>query len=309
MLVHHSEHLQPWIAEPPAIRSLHMLNQHRRQFVEQLKRCKLKLASCLKGSFPQALQWFADLASKPALLFLQRCPILEQAKRVQLRTLVRFLGGARAQARAQHLKQQIRQARALHQDDAVLEVHVLQVQALLLQIRQLVAIIQDYEQRIAQRFAQQKLAAVFESFPGAGPVQAPRLLVALGTRKDRFQSPQQLAAFAGIAPITRASGKSRLVVWRWACNKFLRQSFHEFAQCSIPWSKWARARYHQLRARGKGHHSAVRALAFKWIRILYRCWKDEVPYDEQTHIQSLIRSNSSLLPWIEKLDSCEKPMG
>jgi hypothetical protein len=92
-----------------------------------------------------------------------------------------------------------------------------------------------------------------------------------------------------------SSGKSRWVHFRFACPKFLRQSFHEWASLSITKSDWARAYYQQQRARGKKHHAAVRALAFKWIRILFRCWKDRVAYDESIYLAALAKRNSPLV--------------
>ena len=95
--------------------------------------------------------------------------------------------------------------------------------------------------------------------------------------------------------MTKASGNSRQVSFRRACPKFLRQTFHEFALHSIGQSVWAKAYYLHLRNdEKKGHHAAVRSLAYKWIRIVYRCWKDGKPYDEQRYLQSLRRRGSLL---------------
>jgi len=79
----------------------------------------------------------------------------------------------------------------------------------------------------------------------------------------------------------------------------VKQTFHEFADQSIRYSAWARAYYDLQRSRGKDHHAALRALAFKWIRIIFRCWKDRQPYDETVYIASLRRRGS---PVTEKMD-------
>jgi hypothetical protein len=97
-----------------------------------------------------------------------------------------------------------------------------------------------------------------------------------------------------MAPVLRRSGKTALVQMRWACPHFLRQTFHEFARVSIGQSAWARAFYKQQRARGHGHHQAIRTLAYRWIRILYTCWKNSVPYDEGRYLQQLARRGSPL---------------
>ena len=123
--------------------------------------------------------------------------------------------------------------------------------------------------------------------PGAGEAMAPRLLTAFGSDRARFANAEALSTFSGIAPVTKSSGKSLSHHLRYACAKFLRQSFHEFAAASIPHCAWAKAFYESQRARNKGHHTAVRALAYKWIRILYACWKSQIPYNESLYLQSL----------------------
>src|SRR6202165_1474835 len=98
----------------------------------------------------------------------------------------------------------------------------------------------------------------------------PRLIAALGTQRDRYQSASELQSYSGIAPVLASSGKQHWVHWRWACPKFVRQTFHEWAAHSIGSSAWAKAYYEQQRANGKPRNTVVRALAFKWIRILQR---------------------------------------
>lgn len=143
--------------------------------------------------------------------------------------------------------------------------------------------------------------ALFASLPGAGPVLVPRLIVAFGTDRQRYQSAYEMQCYSGIAPVKEASGKSIWIHFRFACPKFLRQTFHEFALHSIGQSEWAKAYYEHLRRdEKKDHHPAVRSLAFKWIRIIYRCWKDGKPYDESIYLKSL-RRRGSLLPGFAEL--------
>jgi len=122
----------------------------------------------------------------------------------------------------------------------------------------------------------------------------PRLVAAFGSDRNRYESAAEVQKFSGVAPLTEKSGKTEWVHWRMACPKFVRQTFHEFAAASCQKSLWARAYYAQQRKRGAEHHAAVRSLAYKWIRVLYRCWKDRVPYDEQVYLKSLQRHHSSL---------------
>lgn len=86
---------------------------------------------------------------------------------------------------------------------------------------------------------------------------------------------------------------------RWACTKFLKQTFHEYAGLSIAKSKWAAAYYKMMRDRGNDPQMAKRALAYKWQRIIFRCWKDKVPYDEAKYIQRLKETGAPLYKLIE----------
>jgi transposase len=131
---------------------------------------------------------------------------------------------------------------------------------------------------------------LFNNLPGAGSELGPRLLTAFGTDRNRFQNCLEAETYFGIAPVREQSGKSKKNIhFRWACPKFLPQSFHEFASHSIRFCDWAADFYQSQRACGKGHHAALRALAYKWIRILFRCWKTRQPYDPELYLKSLIQ--------------------
>jgi transposase len=145
----------------------------------------------------------------------------------------------------------------------------------------------EYERRIAELLGSHPDRFLFDNLPGAGPALAPRLLTAFGSDRDRFKVAGDLLNLSGIAPVRRASGKKASVHCRRACPKFLRQSFHEFGECSIRYCSWAHACYQAQRTRGKGHHAAVRAVSFKWIRILFACWKHRTPYDPERYLQAL----------------------
>ena len=154
--------------------------------------------------------------------------------------------------------------------------------------------IATYEKRIEELVAAHPDGALFASLPGAGAALVPRLITAFGTQRERFDSAYQVQCYSGIAPVTEASGKSHWVHFRWSCPKFLRQTFQEFANQSIRQCDWARDYYQLQRDRHKSHHAAVRALAYKWIRIIFRCWKDGKPYDEQAYLSSIRRRTGAL---------------
>jgi transposase len=150
-------------------------------------------------------------------------------------------------------------------------------------LKQVFAAITAYDQQIDELAQAHPDYALIKSFPGAGPTMAPRLIAAMGSQRERYKSAAEIQQYSGIAPVVASSGKLRWVHWRRACPKFLRQTFHEWALHSIAYSDWAREYYEQQRAKGKGRNTAIRSLAFKWIRILFRCWKTRTPYDESVY--------------------------
>jgi transposase len=233
---------------------------------------------------------------------------LEALQRARPATVRRFCTAhhCRRAARIDAHLAAIATATPLTRDPAILAPSVLFVRLLVRQLRalgpSLAALDAALDAAIAAAFAAHAEAALFATLPGAGAALAPRLLVAFGTDRQRFPSAADLQQGAGIAPGTVRSGQSCHVHWRWSVSTFLRQTFHEFAHHSILHCPWARAFYHTQRAHGKSHHVAGRALAFKWIRILWRCWQDRTPYDDARYTRALAHRGSplaALLPQTE----------
>lgn len=287
----HRDRLRPLELDTVETRTLQFLVEDRRKAVDEKTRLANRLTDMLKRYFPQILRWFDDPASPLVGDLLERWPTLQQLQKARPETLRCFFDqhNCRSQERIEERLQSIRQAIAATQDPAQLEAGTLAVAGLVRFLAQLRQTIADYDKRIAQLAQAHPDFSIFDSFPGAGPVLAPRLIAALGTNRDRFESAQQLQCYSGIAPVVQSSGQQEWIHWRWACPRFLRQTFQEFAQHSLKACQWARDYYHRQIARGKSHHAAVRALAFKWIRILFRCWKDRSPYQDPLYQQALQR--------------------
>jgi transposase len=297
LLRHHHAQLRPWKPDDAATRTLARLVEDRRQAVNRRTRLVQQLTAALKEYYPQALLWAGERLSAPlAWDFLDRWPTLAAVKQESSEAVREFYQKhhCRDAEAIQARCQQIGPAQALTGDAAVVEAGALKVAMLVGQLRALLPAIERYEERIAELFGCHADAKIFESLPGAGPALAPRLLAAFGTDRGRFQEPAELQCFSGVAPVTVRSGQGRWVHWRWACPKFLRQSFVEFAEQSVSQSAWAAAYYEQQRTKGQGHQAALRALAFKWIRIVFRCWKDRQPYNESVYLAALQRRGSPL---------------
>ena len=293
----HRSRLRAWLPDTVETRRLQLLAEYRRKLVNNRIRHTNRTTSLLKMYFPQALDWAGELGTVQSCDFMEKWPSLatiQHARPSQLRKFYLQHHGRNLDLIEERLRQ-ISTARSLTDDPAIVDALSLAVQAEAAQLRPIIERIARFDQILAQQFASHPDHQLYESFPGAGSVYAPRLLTALGTDRSRWDSAADLQCHSGIAPVTEKSGKSCWVHRRLACSNFVRQTFHEFAAQSIRYSTWARAYYDQMRGRGLRHPAAIRALAFKWIRIIYRCWKDQKPYDEEVYLQSLRAKQSPLI--------------
>src|SRR2546430_4714954 len=302
LLLTHRDKLQPLTPQSPTMRALAQLVEHRRRVVGDKVRITNRLTSTLKNYFPHVLHWFQEKDTAIFCDFLSRWPTLKAvqlARRSTLDTFFRAHHVRYADVIAQRIPA-IKAATPLTTDEGVIAPNALLVQALIAQLRVTLQAIADFDTAIAQCAQNHPDFSLFQALPGAGPVFASRLLVAFGEQRARYASAAELPKYAGIAPVTERSGKKAWVHWRLQCPKFLRQTFVEWAAESIRHSFWAQLYYQQQRDKGKAHQAAVRALAFKWIRILYRCWQERTPYDEAVYLQALHHRGSSLIQNLAK---------
>ena len=294
----HRTQLTPLVLDTPPTRELAALVAARRSAVDQRTGTANQLGSVLKGYFPQALTLAGDDLTKPlALAFLRRFPELAAVQKARPATLSAFYHQHHARS-AERIAERLAlaaRARALIADRAVIEPAVLEVAMLVDLLEVHARHIALLEARIAEAFAAHPRAELFAALPGAGPALAPRLLVAFGDQLERYPTAGSLQKYAGVAPVREKSGQKQWTHWRWAAPKFLRQSLVEWAGQTVGRSVWAHAYYHRQRRAGKAHHAILRALAFKWIRILWRCWKDGVLYDESRYLATLAKRHSPLV--------------
>ena len=302
LLLTHRDKLQPLHPQSPTMRALAPLIEHRRRVVGDKVRMTNRLTSTLKHYFPQVLHWFQEKDTAIFCDFLSRWPPLKAvhlARRATLETFFRAHHVRYAEVIAQRI-QAIKAATPLTTDAGVIAPNARLVQALVAQLRVTLPALADFDTAIAQRAQSHPDFPLFQALPGAGPVFAPRLLVACGEQRERSASATELQQYAGIAPVTERSGKKAWVHRRLQCPKFLRQTFVEWAAESIRHSFWAQVYSQQQRAKGKVHQTAVRALAFTWMRLLSRCWQERTPYDEALYLQALHRRGASLSQTLAK---------
>jgi transposase len=297
LLLLHRDKLRRLSPDTEATRRVQNLVEERRKLVDEKTAQSNRLTDYLKIYFPQMLEWFKNPDSELVCGLLDRWPTLAALQKVspeELRTFFRQHHYCQGRERVeQHIREMGRAIPAIG-DQAVIEAKSAIVQVTAQIIRILLRSIAELDGKIEEAAAAHPDFFIFDSLPGAGAALAPRVLAALGSQRDRYDSADDVQKHSGIAPVEETSGKKKWVHFRWACPKFLRQSFHEWAGHSIAQSQWARAYYLQQRKRGKGHHAAVRSLAFKWIRILFRCWQDGVAYDESKYLAALAKRGSPL---------------
>jgi hypothetical protein len=164
------------------------------------------------------------------------------------------------------------------------------MQSLVEQLTPVVAAVAQYRKTIDDLFARMPAAQWARTLPiGKHGITAPTLWARLGDAPGRWESFRHLQAQAGAVPVTKRSGKQRVVHFRFACDKALRHVVDQVAFLSLLSSDWARAYYDQQRARGHGHRQALRALGAKWLKIIFVMWHRQVPYDEQYHLATMTR--------------------
>jgi transposase len=310
LLLSHHDKLKVWAPEDSATRAVQQLVFHRRAVVDERTGLTNRLQALLKQYFPQALELCGEDLWRPlATSFLLKWPSLSAVKKAKTSTLKSFyyLHGSRSTKLVEQRLALIEQAVPVTDECAVIDSFVLRVQLLCRELQLVQRTIVEFEKQIAQAYAAHPDRAIFASLPGAGPVLGPRLLASMGSQRERFGAAHQLQHYTGIAPVTKRSGGSCYIHRRYLCPKFHRQSFHEYAKESILWSRWAAAYYLQQRTKGSPHHTAVRALAFKWQRIIWRCWQDRKPYQESTYEASLHKNGSSLVKLFDRVELGKSP--
>lgn len=299
LLFLHMDKLRVLEPESPQVRALAHLVEIRRSLVQDRVDLCNRIGAALKNYFPQVLDWFNDKDTLIFCDFLSKWPSLAEVKRARKATLMFFFESHNARYKDVNERRvtEIKKSMALTDDTGVIEPNALLVKVLIGQLRLLIASIDLLDREIKPRYKSMQDYAIFDSFPGAGPKMGPRLLVAFGENRQRYQGSEEIQKYSGVAPVRERSGQKEWVHWRYSCPTFLRQSIIEWAGFSVRFSFWANAYYEQQKEKGKPHQTIIRALAFKWIRIMYRCWKDNTLYDESKYLSVLKKRNAPLLKY------------
>jgi transposase len=282
------EAYRPIKPDSPLTRELRMLTRDLSELEKTQTMLALQLRAALYASFPGALQIFSDLTAPSALGVLKTFPTLHAIREAtddQLAATLKRHGYGSPAAKVRSLRE-VLAAEQFRVDDAVVAAKSVLIKTLAETLLTLHEQIRRFEHQIKDRFERHPDREVFLSLRGAGPRLAVRIAAELGDDRQRFASAADVAAFAGTAPVTRQSGKSRVAHFRRACCKPFRETMHLFAFCSLNWNQWARLYYDAKRRQGKKHAEALRCLACIWLRIIYAMWRDGTTYDPARFLQA-----------------------
>ena len=279
---HRLQPATPYTAETKALRTV---VRTREDIVDMRVAAANQLSALLDAHWPGAKAIFADVESAIALAFLTRYPTYPSARQLGEKRLRAFCvkHGYSGRRSAAELLTRLRAAPAGSTDEALTDAVRDAVLAQVAVLTALTAAEKNLGRSVVAHLGEHPDAAIFTSLPRSGQINAAQVLAEWGDSRAAYDSPDAVAALAGVTPVTKASGKYRAVHFRWACNKHFRKAITCFADNSRHASPWAADVYARAIARGHDHPHAVRVLARAWIRVIYRCWIDGVPYDPNKH--------------------------
>jgi transposase len=302
--------LKAWQPNDPETSQLAILTQKRRQLVDLRVSATNRLTQALKDCFPQALEVTGrDLHSRLAMSFLEKWPTLQALQKARPATIEKFYHqhGSRHPKPIEKRLELIAKAVPICLDPVVLECNSEFILALVKQLRAFDHSIRRFDTLIADALQGHPDVAIFTSLPGAGVTLSARLAAFFGTDRSLYPDPASVQNHSGVSPVTKQSGKMHFVHRRYACCKFWRQTFVEWAGQSVMKSLWAKAFYQQQKEKGQRHHTILRSLAYKWIRIVHRCWQSGQTYNEARYIEVLTKRQSPLIASIQKLTELPEP--
>jgi transposase len=266
------------------LRQLQSLVRLRDDHVAAKTAASNQLSALLDAHWPGPKALFYRLGSPIALAFLTDYPTPESAARLGEARMAAFLrrhayrGGKTPTELLARLRSAPTPPTGLP-PEVLARLLAAQIQLL----RTLLATITALESEIKRIVAIHPRARLLQQLPGIGQINLAQILAEIGPILDRVEDAEQAAAECGATPVTKASGKTTGVYFRWAANTRARKAITAFAHNSRMQSRWAQSLYRDARARGKRNPHANRIVARSWIRVIWACWHTNTPYDPLKH--------------------------
>jgi Transposase/Transposase IS116/IS110/IS902 family len=282
------DHHRPVAGDSAQVEGLKMIARMHQTLIWDRTRHLQRLRSALREYFPAALAALAagklELTDPDALELLERAPDPDRAARLSRSRIAGMLKRARrrdVEARAEQIQTVLRAA-ALRQPAVLESAYATIVTTQVRLLAGIIAQLPELEEVLAAGFGRHPDAEVYTSQPGLGVILGARVLAEFGDDPHRYRDAKARKNYAGTSPITRASGRKTVVLARYARNRRLGDAVHQWAFCALTGSPGARTYYDTLRARGAGHHAALRQLGNRLVGILHGCLKTRTPYNETT---------------------------
>jgi len=269
-------------------RELKILTQDDQRLIRLKTKLQNQIQSCLKDYYPTALELFCKLDQDVTLDFLLKYPKPEKISLAELKRFLKKCGYPGVDEKAKEIFEKL-SAPQIFVEEFTVRAKSRMLITLVSQLKVLLPQLDEYQKEIERLFEQHPDSKIFKSLPGAGEKNAPRLLAEIGDNRERYSERKNLQCDAGTAPVTDASNKTKFVRMRFACRKVFRNVVYQFSFSTLTQSTWARKFYDCQRAKGNTNTEALRALGNKWLKIIFRMWKDGVAYDENRHLADIMR--------------------
>ena len=279
-----SHQLRPVAADSAQVEAVKVVTRAHKTLIWERTRHTQRLRHALREYFPAALAAFEDLDAADALELLAKAPDPASAARLTITQISAALTRARRRNIAEKAAriQAVLRGQHLGQPEVITAAYAATTRAAVAVLRTLDEQVKALQGQVDAHFGQHPDAKIISSQPGLGPVLGARVLAEFGDDPNRYTDAKARKNYAATSPITRASGKKKTVMARYVHNDRLIDALMTQAFSALNASPGARAYYDQLKARGTGHHAALRQLANRLVGILHGCLKTRTCYDEPT---------------------------
>ncbi|MGB0436049.1 MAG: IS110 family transposase [Mycobacterium sp.] len=283
-LRHQHAQWRPLATPSPVLAELIAVSRDRQRILDMQVDTENRLRAILEAYRPAPLNLFSSLDRDITLAFIRTYPTPAQAGRISAARMGAFTSrhGYTGRQKAEALVDRMH-PHLLSASEGTVAGKALAAKAFTEQLALLNTHLRAHDKRLGELLDAHPDTPIFTSFPGIGPVTAGVLISEMGEARQRYPSAPALLADTGLAPVTKASGRTRQVRFRYAANRRMRHAIDWWMFVAVREDPWSADIYQRARAAGQPHHRALRGLGARWVRILWRCWNNHTTYDPTIH--------------------------